>query len=419
VESPSGPGAPPGTARTPLTGYQKKLIFFLSVATFFEGFDFFALAQILPSLRATFHVAEGAAGVLVAVINIGPILAYLLVRQADRWGRRPVLALTILGYTSLTVTSGLAPNIWVFCAAQLIARIFLIGEWAVAMIYAAEEYPADRRGLVIGVIQACSSLGAVVCAGVVPLLLRTSLGWRSVFLVGGIPLLVIAVARRGIRETRRFLDRGAAPPGALLAFGVWRTRWRGRLVLLAGIWAMTYMCTTTAMLFWKEFAVGERHFTDAQVGGSFTLAALISMPLAFGVGKLIDAAGRRRAAVVIFTVASLSVLGAYTLESRLALTVALVGGVFGTTSVLPVLNAFTTELFPTELRSDAFAWANNLLGRLGAVVAPLAVGAAAGSYGWGPAVAATSVFPLVALALILWKLPETSGIELEQTSALP
>jgi putative MFS transporter len=94
-------------------------------------------------------------------------------------------------------------------------------------------------------------------------------------------------------------------------------------------------------------------------------------------------------------------------------------GIFGTTAVLPVMNAYTTELFPTELRSDAFAWANNLLGRMGAVVAPLGVGAAAGVYGWGPAVAATALGPMVALALILWKLPETSGIELEQTSTLP
>jgi putative MFS transporter len=390
------------------------------VATFFEGFDFFALAQILPSLRATFDLSEGGAGVLVAVINVGPMLAYLLVRQADRWGRRPILSVTILGYTTLSVASGLAPDVWVFGVVQLAARVFLIGEWAIAMIYAAEEYPADRRGLVIGVIQACSSLGAVVCAAVVPLLLRTSLGWRSVFLVGGVPLLVMAIARRGIRETKRFVDRAVDPSatGPQLT-RIWRTRWRGRLVLLACIWAATYVCTTTAMLFWKEFAVAERQFTDAQVGASMTIAALLSMPLAFAVGKLIDRIGRRRAAVLIFCLASVSVFGAYTLESHLALTVSLVAGIFGTTAVLPVLNAYTTELFPTELRSDAFAWANNLLGRLGAVVAPLAVGAAAGIYGWGPAVAATTIGPLVALALILWKLPETSGFELEQTSALP
>jgi putative MFS transporter len=86
--------------------------------------------------------------------------------------------------------------------------------------------------------------------------------------------------------------------------------------------------------------------------------------------------------------------------------------------VLPLLNAYTTELFPTDLRSDAFAWANNLLGRITPVVAPPLIGAAATLSGWGPSVAATVAGPALALVLILVALPETRGRELEQTSAL-
>jgi putative MFS transporter len=82
--------------------------------------------------------------------------------------------------------------------------------------------------------------------------------------------------------------------------------------------------------------------------------------------------------------------------------------------VLQVLNAFTTELFPTEQRADAFAWCNNLLGRVGFVASPFAVGAMAERWGWGAAVQVTALFPLVALALILAKLPETRGRELEE-----
>jgi putative MFS transporter len=112
------------------------------------------------------------------------------------------------------------------------------------------------------------------------------------------------------------------------------------------------------------------------------------------------------------------VLGAYNFTSRAALTASLLVGIFGTSAVLPVLNAYTTELFPTELRSDAFAWANNLLGRSGAAVAPLAIGSAAALHGWGPAISATCLGPVLALGLILWRLPETRGQELERTSAL-
>jgi putative MFS transporter len=329
-----------------------------------------------------------------------------------------VLTLTIAGYTTFTLLSAFAWSAWAFGAFQLLARVFLIGEWAVAMVFAAEEYPADRRGLVIGVIQACSSLGGVVCAGTVPLLLRTPLGWRSVFLVGAVPLVALAIARRGIQETARFRSRAATLEPAPPLARIWRTPWRGRVALLALIWGLTYACTTSAVLFWKEFVVSERGFSDAQVGGSMTIAALVAMPLLFAVGRGLDVLGRRAGAVVIFLLATAAVLGAYNLESRAALTASLAVGIFGTSAILPVLNAYTTELFPTELRSDAFAWANNLLGRLGAALAPLAIGSAAALHGWGPAKSVTCLGPLLALGLILWRLPETRGLELERTSAL-
>ncbi|MSP61083.1 MAG: MFS transporter [Myxococcales bacterium] len=409
----------PNLDRTPLSPYQRRLFLFLSVATFFEGYDFMALTQLLPELRAEMGLSPTQGSLLVTTINVGTVIAYLLVRKADRWGRRKVMTLTIVGYTTCSLLSGLAPSVYLFAVAQLGARVFLIGEWAVAMIYAAEEYPADRRGMVIGVIQACSSLGTIVCAGVVPLLIKSPFGWRSVYFVGTVPLIVIAVARRNLRETARF-ERLAAESTGAAAPSLWRilrSPYRRRMLELALIWAFTYVCTQNAITFWKEFALAERGMSAADVGRSITIAAVASMPLVFAAGKLLDLFGRRIGAGIVFTLTAVGVVGAYSLHGQLALTVALVFAIFGVSSVLPVLNAYTTELFPTDLRSDAFAWSNNLLGRIGYVLSPLAVGLAAAEVGWGPAVAATAIFPMIALILILALLPETRGRELEDTSA--
>ncbi|MBL8604958.1 MAG: MFS transporter [Myxococcales bacterium] len=403
---------------TPLTSYQKKLIAFLSVATFFEGYDFIALAQILPRLRADFGLNQGGGGALVSFINVGTMLAAVLVRLADRWGRKQILSITIVGYTLASLLSAAAPEVYSFAVAQLIARVFLIGEWAVAMVYAAEEFPADRRGMVIGVIQACASLGSVVCAGLVPLLLKAPLGWRTVYVVGALPLALMAVARRGLRESERFEKSRANAPAPAGLFTLMNGPYGARLLVVAACWASTYLCTQTAITFWKEFAVAERGFSDKAVAGALTLAALGSMPLVFFSGRLIDKMGRRMGAVLIFVATSVGIALAYTLRAPWALTAALAVGIFGTSAVLPVLNAFTAELFPTEVRSDAFAWANNILGRVGYVLAPLAVGAASERYGWGPSVASTAIFPLVALAIIVTQLPETRGRELEDTARL-
>ncbi|MCB9508034.1 MAG: MFS transporter [Myxococcales bacterium] len=390
---------------TPFSPYQRRLFAFLGVATFFEGYDFLALANILPNLRADFGLTPQQAGALLAVVNFGTVVAWLLVRKADVWGRKPVLTLTIAGYTLATLVSGLAPNVWIFALAQLVARVFLIGEWATSMVYAAEEFPDERRGFVIGAIQAFSSLGAVFCAGITPILLGTSLGWRAVYLAGVIPLVLLAYARRDLRETARFEAREVPPPSSL--FALTRTHHLRRVLQVGAVWFLTYLCTQTAVSLWKEFAVSERGLDDAAVGRALVLASLVSMPLVFAAGRLLDAVGRRAGAVVIYGVTIAGVWAAYSLHGATALTVALTAAIFGVSAVLAVMNALTTELFPTDVRADAFAWTNNLIGRVGYVIAPIVVGWAAERWGWGAAIRPTVLGPILALGLILAWLPET------------
>ena len=101
------------------------------------------------------------------------------------------------------------------------------------------------------------------------------------------------------------------------------------------------------------------------------------------------------------------------------LTAALVVGIFTASAYLPVLNAYSSELFPTHQRGAAFAWSNNLIGRLGYVAGPYVVGVLASQTGaLGPVVASTAVFNFVAIALVFAFLPETTGRELEDTSMM-
>lgn len=387
----------------------RRLLFFLGVAAFFEGFDVFAITQILPNMRADLDVAPSVGGIAVGIVNVGGFLAYFLVREADRIGRRRMLSATIAGYTLMSLATALAPGLTVFVVAQVLARMFLLAEWSIGAVFLAEELPAGRRGVGFGTLSGFASAGAITCAGLTPLLLRSPIGWRAVYVVGAVPLLLVAIARRSLPETRMF-DRVVAAgrrPVALPLLRILRGRHRARVLQLALIWFLTYAFAQTAVTFWKEFALAERGLSDGEVGRILAIAALVSLPLAFALGKVMDLLGRRLTAVVVFITAGISCVAAYTLHEQWALMLAMVGGVFGGSAMGTVLNAFTTELFATEVRADAFAWSNNLLGRLGGVVAPAIVGPAAGAVGWSAAVMPTALCAVAALVFILVFLPET------------
>lgn len=408
---------------SPLTAYQKRLFVLLSVATFFEGYDFMALAQLLPNLRGDLELSREGGGWLVSVINIGTMLAYFLVRLADRWGRKRLLSLTIIGYTVSSFCSGLAVGVISFALWQLFARMFLIAEWAVAIVYAAEEFPAERRGMVIGVIQASASLGAIICSALVPMLLTTSLGWRSVYFLGSLPLLLMAVLRRSLRETERFASWSSdawaqQPPPPQRFWHILQTPYRNRVLVMGLIWTLSYCGIGNVITFWKELALSARGLSDAQAGALIASAAVLGMPFTYLVGKLLDRMGRRRGALLILVAAALGVLGSASFEHKGLLLSSLVICVITVTGQQVVLNAFTAELFPTELRSSAFAWSNNLLGRVGMVVSPALVGMVAERSGYVVALQGIAVFPLLALLLILGLLPETNGRELEDTARL-
>lgn len=407
---------PLGTApRVPFTAYQKRLFAFLSIAIFFEGYDFFALSQLLPNLRQSFGLEASEGAMMVGVINAGTVLAYLVVQRADRWGRRRVLMVTILGYTLMTFLSALAPNAVVFTLFQFLARIFLIGEWAISMVIAAEEFPASRRGMVIGVISAANGLGSIVCAIVVPFLLKTELGFRAVYLVGVVPLLLLAYARRGLRETARFEERRSALPQD--RFAIFRGPHRRRVFEVGAIWFLCYICSQNAVTFWKEFAVHERGLTDADVGKAVALSAVIAVPVAFAAGRLLDAVGRRIGAAVMLGSLSVGVFLAYSAHGVTALTASLVIAVIGAQTMLTVLNTLTTELFPTDLRGSAFAWSNNIIGRIGYWLSPFVLAQFVDAFGFGAVMRWTALFPILAVILIWLFLPETKGRELEQTAA--
>ncbi len=102
------PSSGPGPQEERLHRYLWQLLFFVSIATLFEGYDAVITGMALPYLGRDFAVGPKGLGFATSVISIGTIVAFVPVRLADRYGRRPLLPLSVTGYSIFTILTALS-----------------------------------------------------------------------------------------------------------------------------------------------------------------------------------------------------------------------------------------------------------------------------------------------------------------------
>ena len=137
--------------------------------------------------------------------GVRAVVAFFLSTQADRIGRRRLLLITIAGYTVCGALTALSPGLLWLTVAQFGTQVFLGAEWAVAITIVVEEFPRDERGKALGLVTSMNTLGGIF-VGILAFvgLQDTPIGWRAFFVVGLIPLILIAIGRRSMLETERY-----------------------------------------------------------------------------------------------------------------------------------------------------------------------------------------------------------------------
>ncbi|MGH2759671.1 MAG: MFS transporter [Actinomycetota bacterium] len=418
-----GSDAPPVVTHP--QGYLRTLLLLLLAATFFEGYDGAILGLVLPDIRDTFNVTESQLGVSRALIELGLGGAFFLARAGDRWGRRTLLLWSVLGYTVMTALTAASWDLWSFTAFQSLSRVFIGAEYAVAVTMIVEEFPKDRRARVLGLFLMCSAIGAVAVAlFLIGGVADGPLEWRTLYLIGLIPLVFLAVFRRGVKETQRFQDHAAAvrSGGGELRVNFWepwRPEYRRTLVLVGLIHlfrSLPLFGATAWFFYYAEREVG----MDQNLLYVIFIAAYGFGTLGYWVcGNLMDRIGRRPTAILYGVLAAFSSVGLFQARSAAAVGILMVLAVFFGLGMAPVTGAISTELFPTYIRNQSAAWARNVFEIAGFILGPLLVGVLGDHYtgALGSIGDAVSILVLlfVPATFLIWRhLPETKGRELEE-----
>jgi MFS transporter, putative metabolite:H+ symporter len=407
--------------------YLKLLLVLLISATFFEGYDSSILALLLPNIQATFHASEALLGLTRIPIELGLFVAFFLARQSDRVGRRPLLLWSVVGYTVFAALTALSWNIWAFTFFQFGSRVFLGAEFSVAITMVVEEFPVARRARALGTLLTFEGLGTIMVAILLGLGLQNGrLEWRAFFLVGIVPLLVLTVLRRRMHETERFVEekkrreRGESTRRTPF-LAAWASPYRRNLVLVGMVYLMRSIPFFGATAWWAYYAERERGFTETQVAVYILVAYGIGCVGYYVCGRLMERIGRRPTAIIYFIGGVLFSVILFQTSDRVVSFFALMLAVGFGLGVQPVLSAFGTELFPTEIRGQAAAWVRNWFEIAGYVFGPALVGIlgdhSTGAIGnIGDTVSLLMIMQLPGIYLIWRYMPETKGLELDELS---
>jgi MFS family permease len=410
------------TRYPPLTRHQWRVMGVLGAANLIDSYDLAILGLALPQIQMGLGVDESQIGALTAFVRLGVIPAIVLTVLADRIGRRRLLLVTILAFAACTFLTAFARDEREFAALQFLARIFIAAEGMLAIVVIAEEFGASARGWGIGMLGALGTLGYGLASIVFSFVNLLPFGWRALYVVGVLPLLLLAWFRRSLTETRRFEAHRAAQKNVVSG---WRglvqpvrnmiRMYPGRMVALCAALLPIAFVFETSMLFVSKTLQQEHGYAPAWIALMYLTVGAIAPIGNIAAGTLGDRFGRKRVMIVGILVNAVAVALFYNTDG---IWLPLLWGLMlvSLTFVLVLFAALGSELFPTSYRSTASGTR--------AVVATL--GAAFGLWleGYlyevtgrhGTAITWMLVVTPLAPLVVAWFVPETANQELEHIS---
>lgn len=215
------------TAATP--GERRRVVFATVIGTAVEWYDFFvyAAAAGLVFSKIFFAPLGPQAALLLSFATVGvsflfrPLGAFLAGHFGDRYGRRPVLVVTLLLMGGATTLIGVLPS---YAQIGIVAPILLVllrilqgtsagGEWGGAVLMSVEHAPAGKRGLFGAAPQIGVPIGLLLASAVTALMAAIApgdaflrWGWRVPFLLSIVLVGIGYWVRRTVTESPVFAD---------------------------------------------------------------------------------------------------------------------------------------------------------------------------------------------------------------------
>jgi AAHS family 4-hydroxybenzoate transporter-like MFS transporter len=400
----------------PLSSFQLMTILLCSLVLLLDGFDTQAMGFLVPPISDELGIplsafgtvlSAGLFGLMIGAMSAGPI--------ADRWGRKWAIIVSALVFGFFSLLTAGADSIRELVTLRFLTGLGLGGAMPNVVALASEYAPKRLQPILVTSIFAGMGGGAVL-ASLVGGALIPIWGWRSVFYVGGIlPIGLAIVLIKALPESVRFLTaRGADPvrvsaivrriapelsdvplaptarPGAGMAqsserFAVAQLFSDGRTTGTLLLWVPFFMNLLILyfILSWLPSLLRQAGM-PVSAGITAVMAFSIGGILgAFVQGPLMKAIGVFTTMVAEFVISLVLVVAASLIFENfpLMMTVTFILGI-SVQGAQAGLNVLSAMYYPTVIRSTGVGWALGI-GRIGSIVGPM-IGGVMLSLEWTP-----------------------------------
>jgi MFS family permease len=391
-------------------GYRWWVVGMLWCVCFFNYADRQAIFSVFPLLRKEMGLSDVQLGIVAGSFMwvyaaFGPIAGFI----GDRVRRKTLVLGGLLFWSLITFATALSTDYWHLVLFRALEGLGEAVYFPAAMSIIADYHGPDTRSRAMSLHQSSVYAGSIA-GGTVAGVMGQFYGWRSGFyLFGGLGILLSFVLLALLREPERSREPASADD-VIRREGLFRTardlygRPMVRILTVvfigANFVAMIFLTWMPAFLFQKF------HMTLAMAGFSATFYLQIASVLGvLSGGYLADRLARRFRGGRMMAQAGGLLLGApfiFLSGWSLSVPVLILGLVgFGYFKGIYDANIWASlyDVVPPERRASAVGFMNSL-GWLGGGVAPVVIGALAGSYGMSGSISATSaIYLLVALLL--------------------
>ena len=407
----------------------RKILAFSFIGWIFDFYDLLLLSFLIAStpLEQDLNLSQWdismVLGIGLAFTAVGGLYGGTL---GDKYGRKPLLMITILVYSLGTFLSGLAVDFWTLLIARAITGFGIGGEWAVAHALVGETVPPHVRGRYGSFLQSGSAFARFI-ATTVGYSLAPMIGWRYAFMVSALPALIVLFIRSGMPESDIWLKNKAEHKTGR---GLMSTISEMLSPALRRTTAIAFLLTVLNMAaYWLKTIRLPEYVTEGRGFSSDASRELLYMDQ---IGSLIGYAAfgyaadyfGRRPSFMMFSF--IKALGLYMVTAGWDAASQFPGGIYTFMFIVGIgegnwgcIGPLLNEVFPTSVRGSALGIIYNVA-RGVQFLAPTMIYYLAVELKWGLGGAIAISAPFAVLTgLSVWLLPETKGMRLTAPAPAP